>query len=140
MTQPHPLSPPRRRWPWSRRTPTFADVSIALFLLVVDAMVIWATVLGYGMRGWAAQGDRQEIDTVALAEMAWLRNLAVVLTVGAGIALLCRARWTVASLVLAGLVVGAFHTQVQREYDTDHPSPAPASRHVPCYSGSGTCE
>ncbi|MGW4299248.1 DUF6234 family protein [Streptomyces sp. NPDC004646] len=80
------VSPPRRRRPWSRATPTFADVSVAL--------------------------------------------------------LLSRAPWTVASQVIVALAVGALLAQVQRDYDRSHPVPAPTptTRHVPCYSGSGTCE
>ncbi|WP_018547223.1 DUF6234 family protein [Streptomyces sp. LaPpAH-108] len=139
---PGSVSPPRRRRPWSRRTPTFADVSVALLLLAVEALVIWGAVLGYGLRSWGAQGERSEIDAAALAEIAWLRNAAVVVTVCAVLALLSRAPWTVASQVIVALAVGALLARVQHDYDRSHPVPVPTSttRHAPCYSGSGTCE
>ncbi|MEW2131780.1 DUF6234 family protein [Streptomyces sp. NPDC005435] len=146
MTASHPasasVSPPRRRRPWSRRTSTFADVSVALLLFAVEALVIWGAVLGYGMWAWAAQGMRSEIDAAALAEIGWLRGAAVVVTVCAVLALLSRAPWTVTSQVIVALVVGALLAQVQRDYDRSHPAPPPppAAGYVPCYSGSGTCE
>ncbi|MET8810581.1 DUF6234 family protein [Streptomyces sp. NPDC004549] len=136
------VSPSRRRRPWSRRTPAFADVSVALLLFAVEALVLWGAVLGYGLQSWGAQGERSEIDAAALAEIGWLRGAAVVVTGCAVLALLSRAPWTVASQVIVALAVGALLAQVQRDYDRSHPVPAPTptTRHVPCYSGSGTCE
>ncbi|MEU6244559.1 DUF6234 family protein [Streptomyces sp. NPDC047024] len=142
MTQSHPASPAQPRWPWSRRTPTPRDLGVALLLLVAEAGVVAGVVLEYGMRFWGAQGEQWEIDAIALAEIAWLRYTAVAVTVCAGLALLCRARWTVASQVLAAVAVGALLTHAQRDWDRAHPAPAPTPtvRYVPCYSGSGTCE
>ncbi|MEU8436144.1 DUF6234 family protein [Streptomyces sp. NPDC029216] len=137
-----PLGPPRRRhWPWSHRTPTGADVTVAVLLFLLEAVVFVLGVFGHGMEAWAAQGDRERIEAAELASLAWQSHFLLVPVGVAVIAMVSRARWTVVSQLLAAALVAALLVLARHDYERSHPVPAPrpGPEYVPCYSGSGRC-
>ncbi|MFJ8164458.1 DUF6234 family protein [Streptomyces sp. NPDC096136] len=141
MTPP-PLDTPRRRSrPWSRRTSTGADVTVAIVLFLLDAAVFVYGLFGYGMEAWAAQGDQERIEAAELAGRVWMSGSLVVLLLFAVLAMVARAPWTAASQLLAAAGVAALLVLAQHDHDRSHPTPAPrpGPEYVPCYSGSGRC-
>ncbi|MFI6765464.1 DUF6234 family protein [Streptomyces sp. NPDC050355] len=141
MTYALPEPSPRRRWPWSRRTPRARDVVIGIALFVVEVAVFLLAGFGYGMEVWAAQGEQSRIDTAHLAQLAWTQHFFVAVIVCAGLAALFRAPWTVLSQLLAAGAVAVLFVLAQHDYDRSHPDPAPvpSAGYTPCYSGSGRC-
>ncbi|RKT03147.1 hypothetical protein BX286_1070 [Streptomyces sp. 3211.6] len=132
---------PRRHWPWSHRTSTGADVTVAVLLLLLEAAVFVLVLFGHGMEGWAAQGDPERIEAADLAGRVWMSQFLVAMLVLAVLAMVSRARWTVASHLLAAAVAAALLVLAQHDHDRSHPRPAPrpGPEYVPCYSGSGRC-
>ncbi|MFI6461519.1 DUF6234 family protein [Streptomyces sp. NPDC050528] len=142
MTQALPERPlPRSRRPWSSRTSTASDVIAAVTLFVGEAVVLAWIIFSYGMKGWAAQDNADEIDAAARAEIAEMAVLLYVVLALAVLAALSRAPWTLVSHLLFALLLGALLTGSQQDYDRAHPDPTPTPTvlHTPCLSGSGTC-
>ncbi|WP_406119221.1 DUF6234 family protein [Streptomyces sp. NBC_00989] len=142
MTQALPECPPlRSRRPWSNRTSTASDVTTAIALFIGEIAVLAWIIFGYGMKNWAAQGDPDEIDTAALAEIASLEVFLYVVIALAVLAALSRAPWTLVSHLLVALLLGALVTGSQQDYDRAHPDPTPTPtvHYTPCLSGSGKC-
>ncbi|MER6305518.1 DUF6234 family protein [Streptomyces sp. NPDC001657] len=80
-------------------------LAIPLFLLETAWLVLdW--MFGLGMEVWAAQGDRERIDTASLAhtERMWVLLVAVLLV--AVLAGIFRARWTLIAHLLVALLAG----------------------------------
>lgn len=131
----------RRRWPWSNTTSRGSDIATAAVLLIVEVLVFGWTMFGYGMDGWAAQGNREEIDEADLASIAFMQHFLIAVAVLFALAVLSRSPWTA---VLQLLTVGAVAMMLvlgQHEYELSHPDPAPtpSAGYSPCYSGSGRC-
>ncbi|MFF4369228.1 DUF6234 family protein [Streptomyces sp. NPDC001594] len=131
----------RRRRPWSHRTSTGADVTVAVLLFLLEAAVFVLVLFGHGMEAWAAQGDRERIEAADHAGRVWMAQFLVAMLVLAVLAMVSRARWTAASHLLAAAAAAALLVLAQHEYDRSHPRPAPrpGPEYVPCYSGSGRC-
>lgn len=126
MTHAVPHHPPRRRGrPWSSRTSRGSDIAVAFALFVVEAAVFAWMTFGYGMEGWAAQGDPAGLDAAALANIAWMEHFLFVVLALAALALLSRAPWTVVSHLLVVGIVGVLLASAQHDYDRAHPAPAP---------------
>lgn len=142
MTQVLPERLPLRgRRPWSSRTSTASDVIAAVALFISEVAVLAWIIFSYGMENWGAQGDPDEIDTPALAEIASLQVFLWVVLALAALAALSRAPWTLVSHLLVALLLGALVTGSQQDYDRTHPDPAPTPtvHYTPCLSGSGKC-
>ncbi|MEU6863485.1 DUF6234 family protein [Streptomyces sp. NPDC046876] len=139
---PAPPAPKRRRnRPWTHRTSTGADVTVAVLLFLVEVVVFLLAAFGYGMEAWAAQGNQERIDAARLADIAWMSHFLLATLVLAGLAMLSRARWTAVSQFLAAAAAAALLVLAQHDYDRAHPTPAPrpGPEYVPCHSGSGRC-
>ena len=122
---------PGRRWPWSRRTRLGVDLAFAIPLFLLEAgWLVLDWMYGYGLAVWAAQGDRAEIDTAALAHMERLRELRIVALVLAVVAGVFRARWTVVAHLLVALLAGGALTAAQREWNHDHSPPPGCVRYA----------
>ncbi|KIF02833.1 hypothetical protein PL81_27730 [Streptomyces sp. RSD-27] len=141
MTHPPLDTEPRRRRPWSRRTSTGADVTVAIVLFLLEAAVFLSGLFGYGMEAWAAQGDQERIAAADLAGRQWMAGFLVALLLSAVLAMVSRAPWTAASQLLAAAAVAALLVLAQHAYARSHPTPAPrpGPEYVPCHSGSGRC-
>ncbi|MEV5598097.1 DUF6234 family protein [Streptomyces sp. NPDC052496] len=141
MTYALSTPPPRRRRPWSRRTPRGQDIGFGIVLFVVEAAVFLGAGFSYGMDVWAAQGEQRRIDATHLAELAWMQHFLIAVILLAGLAMLFRAPWTVVSQLLPAGAAAALLALAQHEYDRAHPAPAPApsAGYSPCYSGNGRC-
>lgn len=141
MTHVAPAPPRRRNRPWSNRTSTGADVTVAVLLFLVEMVVFLSTGFAYGMEAWAAQGDQERIDAARLADIAWMSYFLLAVLALAGLAMLSRARWTAVSQLLAAAAAAVLLVLAQHDYDRAHPTPAPrpGPEYVPCYSGSGRC-
>ncbi|MFH7595509.1 DUF6234 family protein [Streptomyces racemochromogenes] len=119
---------PRRHWPWSRRTSTGADVTVAVLLFLLEAVVLVLGLFGHGMEGWAAQGDRERIEAAELAGRVWLSRCLVAVLVLAVVAMVSRARWTVVAHLLLAAGVAALLVLDQHDRDRSHPTPEPRPR------------
>ncbi|UNO40325.1 DUF6234 family protein [Streptomyces sp. MST-110588] len=70
-----------------------------------------------------------------------MRHFLLAAVVLAGLALLCRAQWTVVSRLLAAGTLAVLLALAQHDYDRGHPGPAPtpSADYQPGYSGSERC-
>ncbi|MFF4580343.1 DUF6234 family protein [Streptomyces sp. NPDC001389] len=141
MTHTASDTPRRAHWPWSNRTSTGADVTLAVLLFLLEAVVFVLVLFGQGMEAWAAQGDRERIEAAELAGRVWMSHFLVAMLVLAVLAMVSRARWTAVSHLLAAAAVAALLVLAQHDHDRSHPAPVPrpGPEYVPCYSGSGRC-
>ncbi|MEW1634039.1 DUF6234 family protein [Streptomyces sp. NPDC093801] len=136
-----PADIPRRRRPWSNRTPTGADVTIAVLLFLLEAVVVVLGLFGHGMEEWAAQGDRERIEAAELAGRVWLSRCLVAAMLLAVVAMVSRARWTVVSHLLVAAGIAALLVLDQHDRDRSHPTPEPrpALEFSLCLSGGDRC-
>lgn len=141
MTHTAPERPAGRTWPWSSRRPLASDIAGCVVLLIVEVAVFGWTMFGYGMQGWAAQGEQEEIDEWTTASIAFMEHFLMAVFVLFALAVLVRAPWTAALQLLTAGIVAVLLVSSQHDYDRGHPGPAPtpSAGYSPCYSGSGRC-
>ncbi len=144
MTQASPDTPRRRHRPWSNRTSTGADLTVAVLLFLIEAVVFLLGLFGHGMEGWAAQGDSERIAAAELAGRVWMSRFLVAVLVLAVVAMVSRARWTACAHLLAAAAVAALLVLAQHDHDRSHPgsAPRPGLEHTLCFSGGsrGRCD
>ncbi|WP_326657234.1 DUF6234 family protein [Streptomyces sp. NBC_00385] len=131
----------RRSWPWSNTTSRGSDIATAVMLLIVEVLVFGWTMFGYGMDGWAAQGNREETDEADLASIAFMQHFLIAVLVLFALATLARAPWAAVLQLLTAGAVAMMLVLSQHAYEQSHPGPAPtpSAGYSPCYSGSGRC-
>jgi hypothetical protein len=120
------------------------DIALAFVLLVLDAMAYLWQEVRYDFVGWDGDVPRATLDADQLTGIAFTQHLIVAVLVVAGLALLLRAPWTLASQGLAAVALLLLLSVTQRTYASTHPAPTPTPSVLvaPCYSGSRgpTCQ
>ncbi|MFD8738262.1 DUF6234 family protein [Streptomyces sp. NPDC059618] len=123
---------PKRRRPWSHRTPLRQDLAIAIPLFLTGtAWLVKDWILDFGLEVWAAQGNQADIDAAGLAFMGRLHVLLVTVLVLAVLAGLFRAPWTVTAHLMVAFLAAVVLGHVQQEWDHDHAPPAGCVRYGP---------
>ncbi|SEM44242.1 DUF6234 family protein [Streptacidiphilus jiangxiensis] len=129
---------PDRRWPRRGLAPVAPDIALGFALLVLDAMAYLWQEVRYDVVGWAGGVPRATLDADQLTGIAFMEHLVIAVLVVAGLALLLRAPWTLASQGLAAVALLLLLSVAQKDYADSHPAPTPTPSIVvaPCYSGS----